>query len=177
MNFQEITETPVPAKEVTVNGMTFNVKQYLPIEDKYSLINAALQNAEDGGVYNPVLLDMFFHSCIVFMYTDIEVDPKGITEVASVFDTLCTSGILDAVIANIPTAEYDYLNRSLKELTETRMKYNTTVSALIQDFINDFPRQATAFAESLKNFDEEKLNSLIHLATTFSGKGIDEPEK
>ena len=49
-------------------GQSIEVKQYLPIEDKYDLIMIALQKAEEDGVYNPVKVQLYFELYMVYMY-------------------------------------------------------------------------------------------------------------
>ena len=43
------------------NENKIEVLKYLPIEDKRDLVEITLQKAEENGIYNPVLLDMYFH--------------------------------------------------------------------------------------------------------------------
>ena len=45
-------------KSVDYNGNVIEVLQYLPIDDKYSLINITLQKAKEGSIYNPLKIDM-----------------------------------------------------------------------------------------------------------------------
>ena len=52
------------------------VLQYLPIEDKRDLISIVCQNAEENGIYNPLLVDTYFHLYLVYMYTDIIFSAK-----------------------------------------------------------------------------------------------------
>ena len=57
-------------------GQTIEVLKYLPIEDKYDLVMIALQKAEQDGIYNPILLDMYFHLYLIYMYTNISFTEK-----------------------------------------------------------------------------------------------------
>ena len=57
MKLKVNTET----KEIDFNGNKIEVLQYLPIDDKYSLLNITLQKAKEGAIYNPLKKDMFFH--------------------------------------------------------------------------------------------------------------------
>ena len=46
------------------------VIQYLPVEDKNSLIGATLNKAKEGNLYNPLKLDMYFHLHLIYVYTN-----------------------------------------------------------------------------------------------------------
>ena len=55
------------------NGFVINVKQYLPISEKLSLIDISLQNSiHADGYYDPMVLDFVFNTYVVFCYTDLE---------------------------------------------------------------------------------------------------------
>ena len=49
------------------NENKIEVLKYLPIEEKYDLIMITLQKAEQDGIYNAALLDMYFHLHLIYM--------------------------------------------------------------------------------------------------------------
>ena len=57
--------------KINFKDTEIEVLNYLPIDDKYSLISITLQKAQEENVYSPVLLDMFFHLHLVYLYTNI----------------------------------------------------------------------------------------------------------
>ena len=52
------------------------VGQYLPISDKSDLIAITLQKSKINEFYNPILVDMYFHLHIVYMYTNLTFTDK-----------------------------------------------------------------------------------------------------
>ena len=58
------------------NGNTIEVLKYLPIKDKYDLITMTLERAEEEGVYNPVMMEAYFHLYLVYMYTNLTFTDK-----------------------------------------------------------------------------------------------------
>ena len=54
-------KTDTSVKEIEFNGNKIEVLQYLPIDDKYSLVNITLQKSKDGSIYHPLKKDMYFH--------------------------------------------------------------------------------------------------------------------
>ena len=48
------------------------VFNYLSIQHKNDLIHYVTQNSYEDGIYNPLLVQLYFELGIVFMYTNIE---------------------------------------------------------------------------------------------------------
>ena len=48
-------------KEVQLGETKIEVKQYLPVEEKYSFLNIVLQNSLENEIYHPVKVDMYLH--------------------------------------------------------------------------------------------------------------------
>ena len=44
-------------KEVQLGEAKIEVKQYLPVEEKYSFLNIVLQNSLENDIYNPVKVE------------------------------------------------------------------------------------------------------------------------
>ena len=78
-------------------GQSIEVKQYLPIEDKYDLIMIALQKAEEDGVYNPVKVQLYFELYTVYMYSNISFTDKQKENETKLYDTLASNA------SNCPT--------------------------------------------------------------------------
>ena len=50
------------------NGMSIEILKYLPINEKYNLINDVLLKSYEDGIYNPIRLDMYFALNLVYKY-------------------------------------------------------------------------------------------------------------
>ena len=147
-----------------IENTEIEVLQYLPIEDKYDLINIALQKSRVEGKYNPVLLDMYFHLFIVYMYTNISFTDKQKENEYKIYDTLKSNGLLDTILTYIPDEEYNELYSFLIEDLEKREKYDLSISGLISTIVNDLPAQAEAAMKIVENFDKEKFSNVIDFA-------------
>ena len=89
MKFNEIELNElVERKQVDYNNTVINVKQYLPIRDKIDLVQIALQQAEENGVYNEIKLDMYFNLYLVYLYSDIEFSEEDKEDEFVLFDKL-----------------------------------------------------------------------------------------
>ena len=69
-------KTKYEIKTFNFNNTEIEVKQYLPIEDKYDLVMITLQKAEENGIYNALKLDMYIHLHLVYMYTNLSFIEK-----------------------------------------------------------------------------------------------------
>lgn len=146
--------------EVKFNDAVIEVKQYLPIEDKIDLIQIAMQNAEENGIYNDLKLDMYFHLYIIYMYTNISFTEKQKEDEYKLFDILESNGLINAVIARIPEDEYNQLFKYIEIAKHDMLTYKNTAGAVLQTVIQDLPRNAAAAAEIVNSFDPEKYQSV-----------------
>lgn len=151
------------------NGNNIEVLNYLPVDDKYSLISIALQNAEENGIFNPLKLDMFFHLYLVFMYTNITFTEKQKENSSKLYDSLKSSGLLDKVLEAISESEYDILYTYLEELVVSREEKNKTIVSLLEKVITDLPAQAEAAMNIVNNFDPTKFQNVIDFAQAANG--------
>lgn len=155
-------------EKIKINDTEIEVLKYLPVEDKYSLINITLQKSKSEGMYNPLLLDMFFHLFIVYMYTNISFTDKQREDEYKIYDTLRSNGLLEAILTAIPNEEYDELYSFLIETLEMRERYNLSISGLISTIVNDLPAQAEAAAKIVENFDKEKFSNVVDFAKSIN---------
>ena len=134
------------------------VKQYLPLEDKYDLIEVALQEAKANGVaLNPLLLDAYFYLNVVFMYTNISFTDKQRENLFKLYDILESNGIITAAIEQIPEDEFDYLFTAYEEAVENAKAKENSVGGMISNFIEELPKNAEKAAALIEGFDKEQF--------------------
>ena len=156
-------------KEVQIGETKIEVKQYLPVEEKYSFLNIVLQNSLENDIYHPVKVDMYFHLYLVYLYTNINFTDKQKEDESKLFDILLTNGIIEGVITTIPEAEYNMLVNLLNQMIEKNEKYRTTFAGVVGKFINDLPAQADAAMKIVENFDPNKFQEVIAFAQAANG--------
>ena len=156
-------------KILDFNDNKIEVLQYLPIEDKNSLISITMQNSEEEGIYNPVKVDMFFHLYTIFMYTNISFTEKQKENPNKLYDSLKSSGLMDEVLKMIPEEEYKMLYDYLEELITIKTKRNRSVVSLIESVISDLPKQAEAAMNIVNNFDKNRFQEVINFAQAANG--------
>jgi len=151
------------------DGQEIEVRQYLGMSDKCDLIAVALQKAEENGVYNPALLDMFFHLNIVYLYTNLSFTDKQKEDEFKIYDTLRSNGILDKVIENMNETEYNELFTYMDTLMNDILQYHNTAGAVLQTIIQDLPKNAAIAKDIVENFDKTKYQEVINFATAANG--------
>lgn len=155
--------------ELQYNDQTIEVLHYLPIEDKISLINIVLQNSLVDNVYNPMLMDMYFHLYLIYLYTNINLTDKQKEDEFKVYNNFKSNGLMDKIIEAIPEEEYNMLYEYLIEFSEKKMEAMRSAVGLIQSIINDLPAQAQAAADIVNSFDKEKYQNVLDFAKAANG--------
>lgn len=156
-------------KTVNYNGSEIEVLQYLPIDEKYTLVMTVLEQAKQNEIYNPLRVDTYFHLYLIYLYSNITFTDKQRENESKLYDTLCGNGITDLIIEAIPEEEYDMLYQYITDYISLDMNYKTTAAALIKNIISDLPKQAEAMQDIINNFDREKFQSVIAFAKEANG--------
>lgn len=151
-------------KVIKINGKDVAVKQYLPAEDKNSILENAMQQADQGTILNTFALDAFFHVYLIIKYTDIEFGVNELSEPLLLYDILESNGIIDAVVAAIPEDEYNSLKEYLLEMVNNYLTYRNSARALVEQLSFFAPASAEKLKEVVDNFDVDKLKQVVQIA-------------
>lgn len=150
-------------------GQEIEVLQYLPIEDKYDLIMITCQKAEENGVYNPLMIDVYFHLHLVYMYTNLSFTEKQKENELKIYDNLRSNGFFEEFLRAMNEDEYNELYNYIHEVTEMTLNYKNTAGAVLQSVIQDLPRNAQAAADIVNSFDPKQYQAVIDFATAANG--------
>lgn len=160
----------IPAKEISINPeVTIEVAQYLPIEDKNDLVNIALQNAEENGYYNLMKLDMYTDLYIVYMYTNFNFTDKQKEDEAKLYDILRSNGIIEAVKNKIPHDELQEIYYYINETKTMRLQYKNTLASVLNNFVNELPKNAEEAANIVKQFAPEDFQEILKFVKAANG--------
>ena len=132
-------KTDTSTETIDWNNNSIEIKQYLPIEEKYNLVMVTLQEAKESNIYNPLKIDLFFHLNLVYMYTNINFTEKQKEDASKLYDNLMSSGLLAQIISKIPTEEYDMLYTYLENVKNDLDKYGQSFKAILDAIINELP--------------------------------------
>ena len=156
-------------KSVDYNGNIIEILQYLPIDDKYSLINITLQKAKEGSIYNTLKKDMYFHLNLVYMYSSLTFTDKQREDESKLYDTLVSNGLMDLIIDAIPENEYAILYSYLDEQEELILTYKNTFSGAVAEIIENLPLRAEEMQTIVNTFDKEKFQNVLDFAKSVNG--------
>ena len=157
-------KTDTSVKEIEFNGSKIEVLQYLPIDDKYSLVNITLQKSKDGSIYHPLKKDMYFHLNLVYLYTNLSFTDKQREDESKLYDTLQSSGLLNLILENIPEEEYETLYSFIEEYERDILNYQNTIAGIIANLIESLPARAEEMQKIVDNFNPENFQEVLNFA-------------
>lgn len=170
MNFSEL-ELKINDKVRTLKfkNKDIKVKQYLPIQDKLNLVQIALQQSLDEGVYNDGLLTAYFHTYVVMFYTDLEFTEEEKQDVLTLFNLMDSENLIGSVIELIPQSEFGDLLEMLNNQQKNNMIFKQSAAYIIGQFIDALPSQMEKVGEIVNNFDPSKYQAVVDFATAANG--------
>lgn len=151
------------------NGISIEVLNYLPINEKFNLIEKTLEKSYENNIYNPVKLDMYFALNLVYLYSNISFTDKQKEDETKLYDTLQSNGILDKIIDAIDDEEYNYLYTLLVETEEKRNSYEKSVVGLLDTFSNKVSADSDVLQDILNSFDPNQLKNAMNFAQAANG--------
>ena len=151
LNLDKISyQDKIENKEITYDGQTFNVRSWIPMEDKLALIgNIINASIDDNTFYNPARLHIFYVMNMVKEYTDIDFKEMNIMYA---YDLLDVSGLWDIIEKYIDENEINFIKQNIKETITNIYAYKNSVLGMI-DAMNQK-------SENLK-IDGEALQKVI----------------
>ena len=151
------------------NDKTIEVLKYLPAEDKYDLIINTLESSEADGIYSPVLLDMYFHLYLVYMYTNITFTDKQKEDEFKLYDTLQSSGLIDMVLEKISDTEYNLLKTYLEDSAKYLAKSKQGIEHFLTKLLDDMGGKIEGLQQMINDVDEGKYGEVIDFAKFLNG--------
>ena len=157
LNLDKISyQDKIENKEITYDGQTFNVRSWIPMEDKLALIgNIINASIDDNTFYNPARLHIFYVMNMVKEYTDIDFKEMNIMYA---YDLLDVSGLWDIIEKYIDENEINFIKQNIKETITNIYAYKNSVLGMI-DAMNQKSEDLKVDGEALKKVigDPENL--------------------
>ena len=126
-------------KIVNWNEQDIEVKQYLPINEKLTLISNVLNNAHDENNFsNPVKVNLFTALEIMYAYTNINFTDKQREDPVKLYDLLSGSKLYDKIVENIPVEEYLNVVNGIDETIDAVYTYRNSVMGILDTISNDY---------------------------------------
>ena len=126
-----------------------------------------LQESYENGIYNPIKEQVYFYINMVKLYTDLKL-PTDMDEF-ELFDYCYTNDIFKKILDIIPQEEYDILIKFLNDTEAALIKYNLSTAGIINNVIQDLPKNAAAAAKIVEEFDPKKYQAVVDFAKAANG--------
>lgn len=126
-------------KTFTWNEQDIEVKQYLPIQEKLSLITRVLDSCQDANNFvNTGKRQLFLSLETLFAYSNIKFTDKQKEDPAKLYDLLVGSGFMDQFLTHMNDEEWDTLMRWCVDTTEHFYKYRNSVYGILDAISTDY---------------------------------------
>ena len=126
-------------KVITIGEQEIEVKQYLPVNDKLTLIGNVISSAADENNFsNPIKLEVFTALEIVFAYTNIAFTDKQKEDLVKLYDILESNGIFNMIIEAIPKVEYKAIIDGVEECAKAIYKYRNSIMGILDIVTSDY---------------------------------------
>ena len=154
---EEVNKISIADKEI-------EVKTYLPIEDKYDLIQATLQQSVEGIGFNEILIEMNFYLNVVFLYSNISFTETQKEDRYKLYDILESNGVINEIVNAIPVQEFKSLMDSF-DLEKKRVgRENRSSAGILNNIISKLPNKAQETSDILKNINFEDMKDVVNFA-------------
>lgn len=145
-------------KTVNINNNAIEVKQYLPINDKLTLISRVINLSHDSSnnFANPVQVEVIGTIEIIAAYTNLSFTEKQKEDYAKLYDLLEENGITKDLIGAIPEDEYAFLIDGINDSIEAVYKYQNSILGILETVSQDYSNlelDATKIQEKMANPD------------------------
>ena len=155
---QETTTT------IKIADKDIEVLNYLPIEDKYDLIQATLLEAAEGIGFNEVLIEMNFYLNVVFLYSNISFTETQKEDRYKLYDILESNGIINEIVNAIPVQEFKNLMDSFDLEKKRVVRENRSSAGILNNIISKLPNKAQETSDILKNINFEDMKDVVNFA-------------
>ena len=128
-------------KNFEYNGQNIEVKQYLPINDKATLVAQILScvlNNDENRFANPLQIEVFTVLTIIEKYTNINFTEKQKENPDKLYDLIIGSGLWDLIENNLDVKDYGLLLKYIREAIDAYYKYHNSVFGILDSINKDY---------------------------------------
>lgn len=124
---------------IDFNGQTIEVKQYLPLENKLTMMGDIINNSvDDNGYYNPVRLHVYTILYLMETYTNINFTPKMKEDPFKLFDLLESSGLAEQVLQAMNQKELTSIKEDVLSTINNIYNYKNSMAGVIEMVTSDY---------------------------------------
>lgn len=145
------------------------IKNGLGADEIYDIVMITLQKSAEGGIYNPLKIDMYYHLNLVYAMTDIEFSAEDREDEVELYNELELSGFMEAFLEKVSPKLYEYMVDSIEKTADILEHYNVSAASVFKNFVEDLPANAEAAQAIVDNFNPEKYQAVVDFAKAANG--------
>ena len=155
-------------KTIDINNNVIEVKQYLPINDKFDLIARVIEgiSTDQNGFKNPVKIEVIASLEIIMAYSNLSFTEKQKEDIGKLYDLLEENDVINQIISVIPQDEYEFLINGIQETIDAIYVYRNSILGILDSVSQDYSN-LNLDAESIqaKLADKENIALLKDVLT------------
>lgn len=157
-------------KNIKINDIDIEVKQYLPVNDKLDLIARVINGAHDQNNFpNPIKIEVIGAMEIIMAYTNITFTDKQKEDIAKLYDILDSNGIINQIVSAIPEDEYHFLIDGINDTIDAVYTYQNSVLGILDTVSQDYSNLNFDATEIQKKLADKDNLSLVRDVLTKLG--------
>ena len=139
----------------------YEVKKYLPIEDKLELVTKILnQSIDDNGFYNPMRVELFMVIETVFAYSNLSFTEKMKEDLFKLYDIFISTNIFSNIIAEIP-GEWKEIEKSTWSVVDNIYNYKNSIMGVLEAVTSDYSNLKLDASEITKELQDPNTIPLL----------------
>ena len=157
-------------KNIKINDIDIEVKQYLPVNDKLDLIARVINGAHDQNNFpNPIKIEVIGAIEIIMAYTNITFTDKQKEDISKLYDILDSNGVINQIVSVIPEDEYHFLIDGINDTIDAVYTYQNSVLGILDTVSQDYNNLNLDATEIQKKLADKDNLSLVRDVLTKLG--------
>ena len=159
-----VEELSLKNEKMTITSQKYKikVKQYLPLEEKFKIINEVAQLVIDERDFvNLLNLEVWRNLTLIRHYTDVDLEEYFNSDniedkCKELYDLFFVNNVFDDVFKNIPVNEFKQITEMIKNTIHEFYKYRNSIKGILEAVSADYSNldlDASAIQEKLKDPD------------------------
>lgn len=117
----------------------YEVKHYLPIEEKLELVSRIInQSVDDNGFYNPMRVKLYMVLEITYAYTNLSFTEKMKEDPFKLYDILVSTGIFTDIIDVIREKDWKEIQENVWSTIKNIYEYKNSVMGILESIKEDY---------------------------------------
>ena len=117
----------------------YEVKHYLPIEEKLELVSRIINNSVDNnGFYNPMRVKLYMVLEVVFAYTNLSFTEKMKEDPFKLYDILVSTGIFTDIVDVIREKDWSEIQENVWSTIKNIYDYQNSAMGILDTLKSDY---------------------------------------